>query len=317
MRVSSRTLSHWYPRLATALDAGLGLQSCLATMPGPPAPARAALATRLQAGEGLAEALEREARWLPSVDRQVIVCGAQAGRLPEALRRLAQRHEARVRAGTGIALAVLYPVALIHLGALAFPIQKLVDGSGLAAYGEALAWVLVPLWACGAAVAIAYRAGFRPLFELLNVMAVLGGFRRARALADLAFVLEALVVAGVRIDIAWLQAGIATGDRRLEPVAMSAAESVQRGEPVSPILAARREIPSLFAEYYRTGETSGRLDDSLRAIQNHFSDTAATKLKIVGMVYPALIFMAVAVWVAAKIVLFYAGHFQRYEELMR
>lgn len=317
MRASSRTLSQWYPRLAAALEAGLGFERSLAAMPGPPADGLAALASHLRAGESLAEALEHAGQWLPAVDRQLILAGAESGRLPDALRRLAARHEAVVRARVGMMLAAAYPVGVLHFGALAFPIQVLFTGGGLAAYLGAVAQVLVPLWAIVAAFALSARARWRPALVLLDALPLVGGFRRARALADLAFVLEALVVAGVRIDRAWQQAGGAVGDRRLASVAAAAAEAVLRGEPVAPVLAVRPEIPLLFTEYYRTGETTGRLDEALQAVQRQFLDTASTRLKLAALAYPAVLFAGVAVWVAVRVVQFYAGYFRQIDEIMK
>lgn len=317
VRVSSRTLSHWYPRLASAVEAGLGFDQCLENIPGPSARGRAEIARRLRLGDGLDAALDGASDWLPRIDRELMRAGANSGRLPDALRRLAARHHAAARAQVGILLAIAYPVALVHLGACAFPVQMLVDGRGAGAYALAVARLLVPLWVVAAAFGLAVRAGARPAIALLDFLPLVGGFRRARALADLAFALEALVVAGTRIDLAWLHAGMAAGDHRLEPVAIAAAESVQRGDPVSPVLVGRREIPTLFAEFYRTGEATGRLDEALRSIQQHFSDTAATKLRIVGMVYPAILFMLVAGWVAARVVMFYADYFRQIEDLTK
>lgn len=317
MRASSRTLSQWYPRLATGLEAGLGLERCLTTIPGPPAAGLEALAARLQSGDSLDAALDRAGQWLPDVDRQLLRAGAHSGRLPDAVRRLAARHEAVVRARLGLLLAAAYPLAVLHLGAFGLPVQLLVDGGGPGAYLAAVARVLVPLWAIVGAGVLAVRIRFRPALAALDLVPLVGGFRRARALADLAYVLEAMVVAGARIDLAWLHAGLAAGDRRLEPVAVAAAEAVQRGEPVAPVLAGRREIPAIFAEFYRSGEMTGRLDESLQVLQRQFSDTASTRLKLAAMVYPALLFAAVAVWVGVRVVLFYAGHFRQIEEMMK
>lgn len=286
-------------------------------MPGPPAAGLAALAASLQAGESLAGALERAGQWLPAVDRQLILAGAESGRLPDALRRLAARHEAVVRTQVGMMLAAAYPVGVLHFGALAFPVQRLFAGGGLAGYLAAVAQVLVPLWGIVVVFALAVRARWRPALALLDVLPLVGGFRRARALADLAFVLDALVVAGVRIDRAWQQAGGAVDDRRLGAVSAAAAEAVMRGEPVAPVLAGRSEIPPLFVEYYRTGETTGRLDEALQALQRQFSDTAATRLKLAALAYPAVLFAGVALWVAVRVVQFYAGYFRQIDEMMK
>lgn len=295
----------------------MGLERSLTAMPGPPAAGLAALAASLQAGDSLAQSLDRAGQWLPAVDRQLILAGADSGRLPDALRRLAARHEAVVRAQVGMVLAAAYPVAVLHLGALAFPIQLLFTGGGVATYLAAVAQVLLPLWAIVVVFALAVRARWRVALALLDALPLVGGFRRARALADLAFVLEALVVAGVRIDRAWQQAGSAVDDTRLGAVASAAAGAVARGEPVAPVLAGRSEIPPLFAEYYRSGETTGRLDEALQAIQRQFSDTASTRLKLAALAYPAVLFAGVAVWVAVRVVQFYAGYFRQIDEMMK
>lgn len=284
-------------------------------MPGPAPAALAALSARLRAGDPLNEALERGGAWLPAADRRIIGAGAQSGRLPDALRRLANRHEAVVRARTAMMLAAAYPVALVHLGALAFPIQKLVDGSGAGAYLASVFALLVPLWLLALLAGIAISTGWRPAIAVLDRLPLIGGFRRARALADLAFVLEALIVAGVRIDVAWLHAGIAAGDRRLEGVAIAAAEAVGRGEPVGPVLATCAPIPPLFTEFYRTGESSGRLDESLQTLQRQFSENAGHRLKAAAVVYPAVLLVFVAGWVAVRVVQFYAGYFSGLEAL--
>jgi len=317
VRASSRTLSQWYPRLAAALEAGLGFEQSLVNLPGPPAAGVQALAGRLQAGASLADALDTDGQWLPEVDRQLMLAGARSGRLPDALRRLAARHEATVRARIGLMLAAAYPLGVLHFGALALPLVQLVSAGGFPAYVAAVAQVLGPMWLLIGAFVLAARARLQPALALLDALPFVGGFRRARALADLAFVLEALVVAGERIDAAWHHAARATGDPRLAAVAGAAVEAVHRGEPVAPVLAVRREIPALFAEFYRTGEATGRLDEALRTLQHQFSDTAATCLKLAALVYPSLLFAGVAVWVGVRVVLFYAGYFQRIEEMMK
>lgn len=275
------------------------------------------MAARLDAGDSLDEALERAGEWLPAVDRHLIAAGACAGRLPDVLRRLAARHEAVVRTQVGLLLAAAYPLGVLHFGALALPLPVLVSGGGLPAYLATVAQVLGPLWLLVGFFVLALRARLRPALAVLDVLPFVGGFRRARARADLAFVLEALIVAGVRVDAAWLQAAGATGDRRLERVAAAAAEAVRRGEPVAPVLAGRSDLPPLFAEFYRSGEMTGRLDEALQTLQRQFSDTASTQLKLAGIVYPAIVFLGVAVWVGLRVVLFYAGYFRQIDEMMR
>lgn len=283
-------------------------------MPGPPPAGLEALAAALRAGDDLPTALERAGGWLPSLDRALIAAGAEAGRLPDVMRRLATRHEDVVRVRVALALAAAYPIAILHLGALAFPVQRVVT-EGVGAYAAAVLQLLVPLWCLAGVGVVAVRLRLRPAMVLLDLLPFVGGHRRARALADLAFVLEALMAAGVRVDRAWIAAARASEDRRLVRVAQAVAGAVEQGQPVAPVLSGRREVPPLFAEYYRTGEATGRLDDALMRLHHQFSDTAATQLKVAGMAYPALLFALVAAWVAIRVVLFYAGYFRQLDTM--
>jgi len=315
LRASSRTLSHWYARLAAALESGFGLVAHLEDASGPAAQGRAALAASLRGGASLEEALEREGLWLPQVDRCLMIAGSRAGRLPEVCRRLAERHGTRVRTQRALAFTAAYPLAVLHFGAVALPLVNLVNGNGWGVYLSAVSIVLGPVWMLGGLIAWGMAARSRAVKSLLDAVPFVGGYRKAQALADLAFVLEAHLSAGTRVDAAWALAGAASGDQRLRRVARVVGSAIERGEPVAPTLALGSEVPMLFAEYYRNGELTGRLDEALRNAQRHFSESASARLRLAGMVYPALLFLGVAIWVAARVVVFYSDYFGQIERM--
>jgi general secretion pathway protein F/type IV pilus assembly protein PilC len=316
LSLSSRTLSRWYAQLATNLEAGLPLQRSVETLPGPPLEKRRLLADRLAAGDPVPDALERGAAWIPTMDRKVLSAGAASGRLPDVCKRLSARHEESFRAGARVLLAAAYPMFVSQLAAFAFPVGLLFDGSGVAAYLTAVLKVIIPIWLAIGILLAGVRWRFRPVLFILDLLPLVGGFRRRRAIADLAFVLEIEIVAGIRIDIAWLQAAMAAGDRRLEPLAVKVADAVQRGETVSSVLIGKRILPEPFADFYHNGEQTGKLDESLAHIHRHFQEGAMARLKIATIVYPNLLFGAVAVWVVIKVLSFYLGYFRQIEELM-
>jgi type II secretory pathway component PulF len=303
-------------QLAGSLEAGLSLERSIAAIPGPPTAARESWRQRLLAGEDVATSMENGARWLPAVDRQLIAVAASAGRLPEVVRRLAKRHEDASRATRAAVMASLYPLAVAHLAVLVFPIGTLVGGGGLGAYAWAVGRLLLPLWVVLSLAVVGTLRRWRVVTVLLDTLPLVGGFRRYRALADLAFVLEAQVTAGVRLDVAWLQAAVAAGDQRLEAVAIAASEAVQRGAAVSTVLAGRRELPAPFFDFYANGEQTGQLDASLGALQRHFADAARGRLTAAAVAYPMILFLLVAVSVAVAIIRFYAAYFRQFDELM-
>jgi type II secretory pathway component PulF len=127
-------------------------------------------------------------------------------------------------------------------------------------------------------------------------------------------ILEAQLVAGIRLDVAWLQASIASGDPRLEPLAIDVAEGVQRGEAVAPKLQGRRELPPPFADFYANGEQTGRLDECLVLIQREFRARAASRLQVVALAYPGFLFALVGLAIVYKVITFWLGYFKQLEQ---
>lgn len=306
-------MSRWYLQLAASLEAGLPLERSIGSAQGPSPALRAELQARLVAGDGIAEALERGGAWLPEIDRHLMAAGAEAGRLPEIVRRLGIRHEEATRAAMTTLATALYPLGVAHVGIVALPLSEFFNGGGAISYASQVGQVLVPLWVVVAVAWMGFRRRWAIVGFVLNVLPFIGGSRRNRALADLALVLEAQLVAGIRLDVAWLQAAVAAGDRRLEPVAVAAAEAVQRGEPIGPVLVGRRELPAPFADFYMNGEQTGRLDDSLRHVQAEFQRRSKVSLRVAAVAYPALLFVAVGAWVVFRIFSFWLGHFRALE----
>jgi len=318
MKVSSTRLAAWYAQMATCLDAGLSWQRAVETASGLRTELRRRLVDALGAGLPLDEALARGGAWLPRLDRELIAAGTAAGRTPEMLRRLAARHEAAARARRQVLAASAYPLIVAHLAAFALPVAVLMQGAGVEAYLPAVLKVLIPLWGAVAVLAWAARRRLRPLMAVLDVLPGIGGYRRYRALADLAFVLQAQVMAGIRLDEAWRRAARASGDTRLEAVAGKVAETVRAGLPVSLALAGeRRSLPAPFAEFWENGERTGALESALAHLYRHFGDLAARRLAAASFAYPKVLFAAVAIWVAVQALQFYAGYFQQLEELMQ
>ena len=304
---SSRRLAAWYFQLAQTLEAGVPLLEALAAPGGPQPGARAAMVARLRAGAALATELAAAGRWLPRVDVHLLVAGALAGRLPASCRQLAAYHE-RVARLTGRAmLAALYPLAVLHLGALVLPLRQLVLGSALL-YAQQVLVVLVPLWLALAAVFIVLgrHPGLRRrVFACLPWVA---GFQRARDLGVLAAVLEAHVANGLPAAAAWRAAGAATGAPVLEALGQRLAAEAEAGRPPGLALAGEGVVPPEFAHAYRTGEQSGRLDESLGWLARRHEEEAGRQLGLAALWYPQFVLLAVAAWVAAAVVSLYAGY---------
>jgi type II secretory pathway component PulF len=312
---SSRRLAAWYFQLAQSLEAGVPLLEALAAPGGPKPALRAAMVARLNGGALLADELRAADAWLPQVDVQLLLAGAEAGRLPATCRRLAASHENVARLMGRAVLATLYPLAVVHLGAFLLPLKHLVLGSA-AVYAKQVLLVLVPLWLALAAVFIVLgrHPGLRRrVFALLPWVA---GFQRARDLGVLAAVLEGYVANGLSPAVAWEMAGRATGAPALAALGRRLAAEAEAGRQPGLALLRERGLPVEFAQAYRTGEQSGRLDESLGWLARRHTEEAERKLALVALWYPQFALLLVAVWVGASVVAMYAGYLKEILSLM-
>ncbi len=274
------------------------------------------MVARLQGGASLAGELAAAGGvWLPPVDSQLLVAGAEAGRLPATCRRLAAYHETVARLTGRALLATLYPLAVVHLGAFALPLRQLVLVSVWAYFGRVLA-VLVPLWlALAVAVFVLGRCSGvrRRVFACLPWVA---GYQRARDLGVLAMTLEGFASNGVSPVVAWERAGRAAGAPALEALGLRMAAEAEAGRQPGVALLRERALPVEFAQAYRTGEQSGRLDESLGWLARRYEEEAARKLGLVALWYPQFALVGVAVWAAVNVISIYAGYLKELLSLM-
>ena len=158
------------------------------------------------------------------------------------------------------------------------------------------------------------RAGIE---QLLRGVPVLGQARRELALARLSAALEALVNAGVLIIESWDLAAAASGSPALRRAVRDWKPRLFAGATPADVLRHSPEFPELFANLYRTGELSGQLDDTLRRLHALYQDSASRKLKAVAQWTPRLLYFAIMLVIAYKIVAFYTGYFGQLNEVMK
>ena len=157
---------------------------------------------------------------------------------------------------------------------------------------------------------------WRSLLErLLSWVPVLGGARRSLALARLSAALEGLISAGVSIVSAWELAAEACGSAAIRRVVAEFTPAVEAGVTPSEAISRYAEFPQFFANYYHSGEISGKLDESLRQLHQVYQDEGSRKMRqfVVGM--GGLIFMGVMLLVAWNIISFWLGYFGKIGEI--
>ena len=266
----------------------------------------------IRQGGTLTEALRGTGQWLPPFDIALIHAGEQSGRLPECFRLLADHYAERAQLARQVLGELAYPLFVLHLAVFLFPFSQLFLSGDWQAYLARTLGVLAPLYllVLGAACALQGSRGERwreTLEGLLHPVPMLGAARRALALARLAAALEALLSAGVTVIQAWEIAAVACGSPRLRRTVATWAPRLQAGETPADTVGRSRIFPELFANLYRTGEVSGKLDDSLRHLHRYYQEEGTAKLRNFARWAPRLFYLLVAALVAWKVIHFWAG----------
>ena len=267
----------------------------------------------LQQGETFAGALSRLARWTPGFDLALIDAGEKSGRLDMVFGMLGDFYRSRAQLLRQVLGQMAYPTVVLHMAVLIFPFISFMKDFSVPLFLLRTLGVLIPLYLLLGFVAYAAQAersaAWRSRFErIVNLAPILGTARRSLALARLAAALEALLNAGVNIVEAWDLAAAASGSPALERAVGSWRPAVLAGQTPAEAVSASSYFPSVFQNLYMTGEVSGELDNSLKRLHHYYQDEGERRMRALAEWVPWCLYMMVALFVAYKIISFYAGY---------
>ncbi len=313
MSLPHRKLAACYLQLSQQLGAGLTFAQSLQAPSPIPTDERLRLIALIEAGHSLAHVIDAAGDWLPEDDRPFLIAAADTGRLPLILQSLSERHEHLGKLQTRVLMACLYPVGVLHFGALVFAFFRLIDWESgihwdLLRFVSGVAMILGPFWGGAILLTVLIKVRFPPALLFLDFLPAIGGYRRNQALADFAFALGHLLSAGAPIGPAWASAGHIANSPRISRAAASICAHIQQREAPSQHLAKHRVFPHEFVALYQTGESTGSLEKNLLHLAELHQAKAHNRLTFAAMLYPGLLFFAVAGMVLYIVVSFYAGY---------
>jgi type IV pilus assembly protein PilC len=315
-------LSEFYHQLSSMLAAGLTLVQTLEQIHrSPPAaflrrPVQHLL-DGLQQGLDFSDALATLPDWLPSFDVALIAAGEKSGRLDAVFRILSDYYQARSKLARQVIGYLMYPafmvIAAVFLGPFIPSGGPFADGNWGGYFRETFGVLLLGfvvifllLYACQG------RRGefWRSLLErLLHPVPILGKARRQLAVSRLATALEALLNAGVPIFQAWEMAAAASGSPALRRAVAGWESRLQSGDSPGDLLPQTPVFPDMFANLYHTGEISGTLDDTLQRLKTYYEDEASRRLQALAWWLPRVVYFALVVYLAFKVVGFWLGYY--------
>ncbi|HZO88940.1 MAG TPA: type II secretion system F family protein [Chthonomonadaceae bacterium] len=331
-----KDLAPFYRQFATLINAGLPLYQALVALESNTNNrklkeiARAGQA-QVQAGGRFSEVMAAYPWIFPPMQIELVRAAEQGGMLDRVLLQIADYIEHELEIRRLISRETLYPkfvlfVALMILGKPGFEggmpaIAQLVVGSmGKLPYTfwnylqDTFGWGLAILLPLLAAVVV-FRLflfnvkGVRETYDTFKMsLPVLGNLVRQFAVAKFARTFAALYRGGFSMGASLQIAGDACGNAVLRNAAHKAIAAADRGELISGALSASGIFPRMTIDLFRTGETSGNLDEMLDKAADFHEQEARTKSHQAAIAFGVIVFLAVALMVARAIVGFYSGY---------
>lgn len=315
-----------YHQLAQLIAAGLPILRALEQLEKHP-PSRAfreplqRTIADINAGFTFSEAFARSGKWISPFDLALLQAGEQSGRLDACFQVLADYYSDRARIARQMIADLAYPVFLFHFAIFILPFAEFFSTGNLTVYVLKTIGVLLPLY--GLALLLIYAGQskhgerWRAIVErILHPIPLLGKGRRELALARLAMALEALLNAGVSIIDAWELAGTVSGSPYLRRKVHAWKPEVLAGQTPAEAVTESGAFPDLFENQYHAGEVSGKLDENLKRLRQYYQEEGSRKIHMVCQWLPRLVYLVVALFIAYKIVTFYAGYFQQVNQVM-
>ena len=236
------------------------------------------LATELEAGHSLEEALAADSRFVPPHLRQLISAGAKSGKLADVLVRFVEVDRSWIELGRGIRLALAYPIVLLSLLALlAVTLELLIVPNFAKIYGDFRASLPYPtkamVWLSGRRMIelVAIVAAALVIMPLLARFLLPAAFRRRlvmriplfgpvvrwRGVTLWARLMELLLNEGTRVPEALQLAAGGVNDANLAAESMRLSRSTASGQKLGDAIAMSRRIPASLVPIVRWGEDTG------------------------------------------------------------
>ncbi|MFT4901197.1 MAG: type II secretory pathway component PulF [Lentimonas sp.] len=311
--VSHKLLEKWYQQLSQQIEAGIPLAEAILGSAGPPLLGRRQIVQKIQDGYPLHEVLQQAPNWLPRADRSFISAGHDSGRLPQTFATLSLRHKQIGANLAKVVVSLIYPLGMLHMAALVLPVITMIDFEAgfqwdAGRYFSLCLVLLAPCWALIGLILFLIKTehSFLPLF--MRSIPVLRAYSRAQALANFSNALGIFLETGMGIETAWQRSVSLSNDPKIYKAYQSIKEVIAQGGDPSSSLGQHAVFPADFVSYYTTGAKTGKLDQNLLTVGAGYQAQANQAMTFAAILYPTLLFAAVAGLIAYSIFKIYGGY---------
>ena len=334
-RLSARQAETFVQRVAELSQAGLPLPGGLRAAAAETHSRRLrgaflSLASTIDAGPPLEDALAAQQGSFPGHVRGLVIAAVQSGKLPEVLTELIDHHRRLADLWRAVLAAAAYPVILLVLTVVIF---SLVNGLAVAPLAElftsfdiemphntaVLIWLgsvristLVWIVAGGKLAEFVLRLalGAARWRRLVYRIPLIGPIWRWSGASEWARIMSILVRHEVALPDALHLAATAVRDANLGQASLVLSQRVERGQSLEHAIASGVDLPASAIPFLAWGERQGSLSEAFETIAEGFEMRARLRANLLRRVVPPLIFLLVGVAVLTMLSALFAPMLQ-------
>ncbi len=310
----SRRLAQTYHNLSQLLGAGVPVLRAFDTVSAQPGRLGAVLKQMRQAvrsGDTIADAMRSHRRVFADFDIGVVAVGEESGALPERLEQLGAWYDFIARMKGILISGLVYPLFVLHVGALLAPVPSFILGSsGASGYIRAvltiLALVYIPLLAAIAFVKLQPRRGSVRLVidRCLLAVPVLGGALEKLAFSRFTHAFHIACKAGIPPIRCMEMALNCTQNEALAARLAPGLQSAREGQDISTGFS--DQIPLDYRQIWQVGEETGDLDDVTARLARQTAESAELRLTELARWLPRIVYFFIMAVMAYHIFRGYA-----------
>jgi len=302
----------FYTEIAKLLEAGFGIREAGRVMldtklPAPQADLLRQMDVDLEAGKTISDSFGPSV--ITPLERSIIGAGERGGRMAPAFQHLADYFGMLESARKEALSAMAYPAFLLHFGLFVGILAPgMMGGKEFPEIVRDFVITLVVLYAAGFAIWIGVKALLRnaasstALDGLLRRIPVLGGARRAMAMARFTKVYHTCLLAGLSMKETVETASEAAHSAIIRDAGSQLSEVLNGGGPLGPTMMSCGAFPSAFARSYATAEEAGSVDKDLARWSAVYQEDAARGAKSTAAVVSKGVYFAVLLFIAWTVI---------------
>jgi type II secretory pathway component PulF len=250
----------------------------------------------------------------PDMDRMLIEAAETSGSLNDSFKMLSQWHEFMHRITRRIQVGLIYPMFMLHIGALVYGVASMfMDNLTLSGCLMLVVRILLLFYVPAAAIVLLLRFQDRvpnirvPFDFLVLKVPLLGKGIYQLSICRYAKAFGMLYKAGVPITEATERATRATGNEIVAARFQGGIASVRQGGMAWEGFS--RRLPNEYLQLWQIGEESGELDKTVDKIAEIAADRADLRLKEFAFWLPVFIW---AVMATVLIIMFFKLFYKAY-----